>query len=86
MQFLRKLVQCWTNTISEIKKPVVVMAHYHIGQIVQLKKPHPCGSDRWQIIRVGMDFRIKCMNCGRSVLIPRTRFERRVKQIIAGEV
>ncbi len=61
------------------------MALYHIGQVVQLKKAHPCGSDKWQIIRVGMDFRIKCMTCGRSVLIPRTRFERRVKQIIADD-
>jgi len=58
------------------------MVQYEIGQIVQMKKGHPCGSDRWRILRVGMDFRIKCVKCGRSVLIPRTRFERRVKQIV----
>lgn len=59
------------------------MEPYRIGQIVQMKKEHPCGGNRWQIIRVGMDFRIKCLRCGRSVLLPRDRFERRVKKIIA---
>ncbi|HHX86991.1 MAG TPA: DUF951 domain-containing protein [Firmicutes bacterium] len=59
--------------------------HYLVGQEVQLKKAHPCGSDRWRILRVGMDFRIKCVKCGRSVLLPRSRFERRVKRLITGE-
>jgi len=58
------------------------MTQYQVGQVVQLKKGHPCGSDRWRIIRVGMDFRVKCLKCGRSVLIPRVRFVRRVVQII----
>lgn len=55
---------------------------YAIGQIVRMKKKHPCGGDTWQIIRVGMDFRIKCLKCGHSVLLPRRRFERRVKEIL----
>lgn len=59
------------------------MPHYHVGQLVQMKKGHPCGSNCWQIIRVGMDFRIKCEKCGRSVLIPRSRFERRVKNVLS---
>ncbi len=58
------------------------MLQYHVGQLVQMKKGHPCGSNCWRIIRVGMDIRIKCMQCGRSVLIPRSRFERRVKCIM----
>ncbi len=58
---------------------------YQVGQVVQLRKTHPCGSDRWRILRVGMDFRIKCIKCGRSVLLPRSRFERRVKRLITGE-
>ncbi len=57
------------------------MADYQVGQLVQMKKGHPCGYNRWRIIRVGMDFRIKCVHCGRSVLMPRSRFERRVKEI-----
>lgn len=61
------------------------MNRYAIGQIVQMKKGHPCGSDRWKIIRIGMDFRIKCLKCGRSVLLPRSRFEKRVKCILSGD-
>jgi hypothetical protein len=61
------------------------MSQYQIGQVVRLKKGHPCGSDLWRILRVGMDFRIKCVKCGRSVMLPRTRFERRVKQIMPPE-
>ncbi len=58
------------------------MDRYRLGQIVEMKKEHPCGANRWQIIRVGMDFRIKCLQCGRSVILPRARFERRVKKIL----
>ena len=56
---------------------------YQVGQVVQLKKTHPCGSEWWRIIRVGMDFRIKCVKCGRSVMLPRSRFERRVKRVMS---
>ncbi|NLC11150.1 MAG: DUF951 domain-containing protein [Firmicutes bacterium] len=55
---------------------------YALGQVVRLKKNHPCGSNEWRIIRVGMDFRLKCLGCGRSVLLPRSQFERRVKEIL----
>ena len=61
------------------------MAVYEIGQLVQLKKGHPCGANCWRVIRIGMDIRIKCENCGRSVLIPRSKFERRVKAVIPEE-
>lgn len=57
------------------------MTDYQVGQLVQMKKEHPCGSNCWRIIRVGMDFRIKCVKCGHSVLMPRSRFERRVKNV-----
>lgn len=61
------------------------MEPYQIGQIVEMKKGHPCGANRWQITRVGADFRIRCLRCGRSVLMPRSRFTRRVKKVIGGE-
>ncbi|NLA27343.1 MAG: DUF951 domain-containing protein [Firmicutes bacterium] len=61
------------------------MEPYRVGQVVQMKKEHACGANCWQILRVGMDFRIKCLRCGRSVLLPRTRFERRVKRVLAGD-
>ncbi|MCI6284780.1 MAG: DUF951 domain-containing protein [Selenomonas sp.] len=44
-----------------------------------MKKAHPCGTNAWEIVRTGMDFRLKCLGCGRYVLIPRTKFERAVR-------
>jgi len=62
------------------------MDEFAVGQKVQMKKGHPCGANSWIIIRVGMDFRLKCDNCGRSVLIPRSRFVRRVKAVLDPEL
>lgn len=53
-----------------------------VGDVVNLKKPHPCGGNDWEITRVGMDFRIKCLNCGRYILLPRQDFKKRVKAIV----
>lgn len=58
------------------------MAEYVLGQRVRMKKVHPCGGDIWTIIRVGMDFRVKCVECGRSVMIPRGKFEKSVREIL----
>lgn len=55
---------------------------FNIGDIVELRKPHPCGSKEWEITRTGMDFRIKCIGCQHQVLIPRPKFEKSVKKII----
>jgi hypothetical protein len=55
---------------------------FELGQRVRTRKPHPCGSDIWIIIRVGMDFRIKCVHCGRSVLLPRAKFEKSVREVL----
>lgn len=54
---------------------------YGMNDIVVLKKPHACGENRWQIIRLGMDIRVKCQGCGHSVLIPRVRFNRILRKI-----
>jgi hypothetical protein len=54
----------------------------HVGDIVKMKKKHPCGSDEWEILRVGMDIRIKCLKCGRMVLMPRAKFEKSIKKIL----
>jgi hypothetical protein len=53
-----------------------------IGDVVQLKKQHPCGSYQWEIYRTGMDFGIKCLGCGRKVMIPRRKIEKSVKAVI----
>lgn len=58
---------------------------FELNDIVEMKKPHPCGSNRFRIIRMGMDIRIKCEGCGHSVLLPRREFERKVKKILPNE-
>lgn len=55
---------------------------FFVGDFVQLRRPHPCGGDRWRIYRTGMDIGIRCEKCGHPVMIPRRRFERRVKVVI----
>ena len=61
------------------------MSDYKIGQIVQMKKSHPCGGFEWEIQRIGMDFRIICVTCGRSVMLPRVKFEKMVKCCVSIE-
>ncbi|MGC9522288.1 MAG: DUF951 domain-containing protein [Anaerolineae bacterium] len=54
----------------------------HIGDVVELRKPHPCGGRTWRILRVGLDIGIECQTCGRYVLVPRRRFESRIKRFV----
>lgn len=56
--------------------------HYNIGDIVETKKQHPCGTNQWEVIRVGADFKIKCLGCSRIVMLPRPKFEKSVKKVI----
>ncbi|WP_270167004.1 DUF951 domain-containing protein [Paenibacillus sp. SYP-B4298] len=55
---------------------------FQLGDIVQMKKPHPCGTNEMEIIRMGMDIRIKCVGCKHSVLIPRLKFEKNMKKVL----
>ena len=50
-----------------------------LGDQVQLRKPHPCGGTEWEVLRVGMDIRLKCLTCERLVLIPRVKLEKGIK-------
>lgn len=54
-----------------------------LGDVVRLKKPHPCGSYEWTVVRLGADIGVKCLKCQHRVLIPRSDFERRVKEFIS---
>ncbi len=54
-----------------------------LGDLVRLKKKHPCGSYEWQVVRLGADIGIKCLKCQRRVLLKRSVFERRVKEFIS---
>lgn len=55
---------------------------YEIGDVVEMKKGHPCGANRWEIIRMGMDIRLKCEGCGRIVTLPRKKFEKMLKKML----
>lgn len=52
------------------------------GDVIQTRKAHPCGSDRWQVIRIGADIKIKCLGCGRVVMMERPEFVKRRKKIL----
>ena len=56
-------------------------SQFEIGDIVKLKKKHPCGSFEWEILRVGADFRLKCTGCGHQIMISRKNVEKNVKEI-----
>ena len=52
-----------------------------VGNIIKLKKKHPCGSFEWEVLRSGADFRLKCVGCGHQIMIARTALEKNVKAI-----
>lgn len=52
-----------------------------LGDVLEMKKPHPCGAHRFAVLRIGMDFRLKCEGCGREMLLPRIKTERHIKKI-----
>ena len=54
---------------------------YQIGDIVKLKKTHPCGSNEWEILRVGMDFKLKCMGCGHLIMVSRKLVEKNCRGV-----
>ena len=56
-----------------------------IGDVLIMKKPHPCGENRFSVGRVGMDFRIRCVGCGREVMVPRAKVEKNIKKVLRGE-
>ena len=55
---------------------------FHLNDVVEMKKPHPCGVNAWKVIRMGADIRIKCEGCQHSVMIPRREFEKKMKKVI----
>ena len=55
---------------------------FAVGDVVRLKKPHPCGGFEWSVVRLGADIGVKCVTCGRRVLLPRRDLERRMKLFV----
>ncbi len=58
---------------------------YNLNDLVIMKKPHACGTNEWKIIRVGVDIKIKCIHCGREVMMDRLEFEHKLKKILGEE-
>ena len=54
-----------------------------VGDVIQTKKQHPCGASRFDVLRVGMDFKIRCQGCGREIMLPRVKIERNIKRSCA---
>lgn len=58
--------------------------NYKLNDIVEMKKPHACQTNKWQITRMGVDIKIKCINCNREIMMDRLEFEKKLKKIIGG--
>lgn len=58
---------------------------YETNDIVSLKKGHPCGENKWQILRTGADIKLKCLGCDRQIWLTRIEFEKRVRKILVDE-
>ena len=52
-----------------------------VGDVIEMKKPHPCGSKEWNVLRVGMDFKLRCVGCGHEVMSPRSKIEKSIKKV-----
>lgn len=61
-----------------LKEPVP----FYIDDVVRLRKPHPCGSSEWTVVRIGADIGLTCQGCGRRVLLPRRTLEKRLKAFV----
>ena len=56
---------------------------YKLGSVVVMKKQHPCGENKWEITRIGADIKIKCLKCGRSIMLPRIDFNKKLKSVVS---
>lgn len=58
---------------------------YKLGSHVIMKKDHPCGTNLWEVVRMGADIKIKCINCGRCIMLPRIEFDKKLKKVVKDE-
>lgn len=61
------------------------MTEINLGDVIRLKKKHPCGSFEWEVLRVGADFRLKCIGCGHQVMVKRTLVEKNLRGVTPKE-
>lgn len=67
------------SRVEDMPKPLLDI---RVGDVVQMRKPHPCGGDTWQVVRIGAEIGIRCLTCHRKVMLLRSDFERRLKRIV----
>jgi len=68
---------------EELLNDIKMTVNIKIGDVVRLRKPHPCGSYEWEVVRVGADIGLKCLKCQRRILLERSVFERRLKEVVS---
>ena len=61
------------------------LTQFTLGTVVETKKQHPCGGKRWEIVRTGADFKIRCLSCGRGVMLTPDELKKRVKRVAEGK-
>ena len=62
-----------------------MVRRYELGWVVRLRKRHPCGGTDWEVVRLGADIGLKCMGCGRRMLMPRSTLDKRVRAVVSGK-
>jgi hypothetical protein len=68
---------------SSITMSTARFIEVHLGDVVRLRKPHPCGGTDWSVVRLGADIGLRCSKCEHRVLLPRSQFERRLKTFLS---
>ena len=66
------------KTLTEVQMDI------QVGDIVTMKKQHPCGEKRWQVLRIGADFKLRCLGCGHEVMGARSKFEKNIRSVERG--
>lgn len=70
-----------TQLFDIIKREVIGM--YQVGDILRLRKKHPCGGEQWLVLKSGVDMRLECLTCKRVILIPRVKLTKQVKEVLS---
>ena len=71
--------------INCIKRKGTVSMDIQVGNIIKMKKAHPCGSHEWEVLRIGADFRLKCLGCEHQIMIPRRQAEKNIREVREGK-
>lgn len=73
--------RCLCYNKDRNKRRGVIPMDVQVGDILTMKKPHPCGSKQWKVLRTGMDFKLSCVGCGHEVMLPRSKAEKNIRSI-----